>query len=78
MNQAQERPGRSERLFGFPGGCEEAADRACGRSGGGTPGWVIPGRDRAPVRELVPLTLLCLGVPGRWVWKPESHPVAVV
>lgn len=40
------------------------------------------------VQELKPLTLLGLegeelgglgrGFPGRWIWKPESHPVATL
>lgn len=68
----------------FPVGVRKAADRVCDSSGEGTTRWVIPGWSRECVRELMPLTLLCLegeepgGVPGRWIWKPESHPVAVL
>lgn len=63
----------------FPVGVRKATDRVCDRPGEGTPRWVTPGRDRHRVRELVPLTLLCLkerslGGPGQMDLEARESP----
>lgn len=44
----------------FPVGVRKATDQVCNSPGEGTKRWVIPGWNQEWVRELLPLTLLCL------------------
>lgn len=67
----------------FPGGVRKATDQVCDSPGEGTPRWVIPGGTRNGSGSYCPSLSSAwkersLGVPGRWIWKPESHPVAVL
>lgn len=79
----------SERLFGFPNGCEEGHKPGVWkllerrpRAWSSSPA-PCPGRTRNGSRsQCYSLSSAweerSPGVPGRWIWKPESHPVAII
>lgn len=80
---------RAQGYLVFPVGVRKATNRVCKlwRAHGelGHPHQLHVRVQPGVVQELMPLTRLCLGgeelgggVPGRWIWKPESHPVAIL
>lgn len=85
LNQANERWGKSVRLFGFPNGCEEGHEphmqrllRRRPRLGHLHQPHIQAEVGRGPgVAPSPPLGGKELRVSGRWTWKPES-PLVVI